>query len=381
MTLDTTYTSIKSPSTELIRELERTLGSAACSSRLPIGLVGCGWIGGMQLDAYRGAGFNVVAICDRHLDRAEAYRDRYFPDAVALGSFEEILSFPDLSVLDLATHLGGRPEKVLRGIEAGLNVLSQKPFVEHVAVGAELAEAARKHGVTLAVNQNGRWAPHFGVMLRAVGAGLIGDVVSADFSVSWPHDQIVAEMPGFASMSDLILFDFGAHWFDLIGVLAPAGGLSVSAVAMSRRGQSIAAPVQASATVWGDGFISTVNFRAGERFAEAGEFRISGTRGVITHVGGSLGGDTVEIWTEFGPATVTISDDWFSHGLAGAMGALLDAVETKTTPSNSPESALRGLQITFAAVEAARTGQPIAVGSVDFRHRTDDGQDLDSAVS
>ena len=364
MTLVRPVGSITTESKELHKQLEGILHNDVSASRLPIGLIGCGWIGGMQLEAYRSAGFNVVAVGDRHLERAEAHRDKFFPNAAAFGSLDELLNFPGLAILDVATHPEGRSETILRGIDAGLHVLSQKPFVEDLFSGIELEEAARKRGVLLSVNQNGRWAPHFSVMLRGVASDLIGDIVSADFSVYWPHDQIVAEMPEFASMQDLILFDFGAHWFDLVGVLGPTEGLRVSAVVDKRPGQSISAPLQASATIWGAEFFSTVNFRAGERFAEAGAFRVVGTKGVITHEGSSLGGDTVELWTELGHVTVEIRNDWFTFGLSGAMGALLDAVESGEAPSSSPESAMRGLQIAFAALESSRAGRPIEVGSV-----------------
>lgn len=357
------YHSVGSASSELRGAIEGALRETGSPPPLPIALIGCGWIGGMQLEAYRAAGFTVVAVCDRHLERAEDYRDRYFPDARAYDSVDELIAHPGLAIVDVATHLEGRPETVLRCIQAGLNVLSQKPFVEQLSVGIDLAQAARDHGVILAVNQNGRWAPHFGAMLAVVDAGLIGEVVSADFSVFWPHDEIIGGMPAFASMEDLILFDFGAHWFDLIGALAPPGQLAAEAVAVPRRGQSIAAPLQASATVAGDGFVATVDFRAGERFAETGTFRVSGTAGVISHTGLSLGGTSVEVANALGTATVSISDDWFSHGLTGAMRALLDAVAAGTPPPHTPESALRGLEIAFAALESARRGGPVEVGT------------------
>jgi predicted dehydrogenase len=56
-------------------------------------------------------------------------------------------------------------------------VLSQKPFVLDLDVGERLCERAAKRGVRLAINQNGRWAPHLACMREAVIAGLIGEVI------------------------------------------------------------------------------------------------------------------------------------------------------------------------------------------------------------
>jgi predicted dehydrogenase len=334
---------------------------------IPIGLVGCGWIGGLQLEAYAAHGFNVVALFDRKPERASRYRDRFFPQAEVHQSLESLIAHPGLKVVDVATHLEGRPETILRCLTGGLNVLSQKPFTNDLAVGKALSRAARTRNVAIAVNQNGRWAPHFAAMLAAVRAGTIGDVVSADFSVAWPHDLVVESKPAFAEMKDLVLFDFGTHWFDLVGVLAPLVPLVVHAVTLTRPGQTIAAPLQASVVISGEGFISTLDFRAGERFEETGQYRVSGTRGVVTHTGKSLGGDTVTVYSTDASATVSTAEDWFLHGLAGAMRELLVCVEAGKAPAHNPESAMRGLSIAFAALESARSGRPVDVGSVQTR--------------
>ena len=130
--------------------------------------------------------------------------------------------------------------------------------------------------------------------------------------------------------------------FDLVGELAPPGALTVYATTQRRLNQTIGAPLQASAIVTGDGFVATVNFRAGERFAEVGSFRVSGTHGVVTQVGLSLGGDSVVVHNSAGTATIPTSDDWFTHGLAGAMAAMLEAVGSASTPPHSAESAMKG---------------------------------------
>jgi len=241
-------------SEQLAKVVRKTLSESPYSGTSPIGLVGCGWIGcgwigGLQLEAYRAAGMNVVAVCDRHRERAEQTRDRLAEHAVVYDSVDALLQHPGLIVVDVATHLEGRPDTIAAALRAGKHVLSQKPFVERLEVGRQLAGIADANGVILAVNQNGRWAPHFGAMLAMVRSGLIGDIISADFAVAWPHDTVVSGKPAFAMMDDLILFDFGAHWFDIVGVLAPLVPLTVFAGSSTRVGQSIGAATQADALV------------------------------------------------------------------------------------------------------------------------------------
>lgn len=357
------FLAVTSESPALRKALEEALTTREPEAGIPIGLVGCGWIGGMQLEAYAAYGLNVVALFDRETERASGYRDRFFPQAQVHQSLDSLIAHPGLKVVDVATHLDGRPEILFRCLGAGKNVLSQKPFVNDLAVGEAISRAAKTQNVAAAVNQNGRWAPHFAAMLAAVKAGIIGDVVSADFSVAWAHDLVVESMPAFAEMTDLVLFDFGAHWFDLVGVLAPPVPLLVHSVSSARPGQKIAAPLQASVIISGEGFISSLNFRAGERFEETGQYRVSGTRGAVTHTGKSLGGNTVSVYSAETSATVSTAENWFLHGLAGAMRELLVCVDAGEVPPHNPESAMRGLSIGYAALESVRTGRPVRVGT------------------
>ena len=101
-----------------------------------------------------------------------------------------------------------------RAFAAGKHVLSQKPFVEDLATGRALVEEAERLGVKLAVNQNGRWAPHLAYMREAVAAGLIGEVIGAHVAIRWNHGWIAGT--AFEAVDNLLLWDFGIHWFDFL---------------------------------------------------------------------------------------------------------------------------------------------------------------------
>src|SRR5262245_44687290 len=205
-----------------------------------IGLIGCGGISALHLAAYRAAGYRVLALCDLVAERAQERQAEFFPDAKVVVDYEELLAMTDIEVVDIATHVDVRPPIVEAALRAGKHVLSQKPFVESLAEGWRLCAIADEVGRLLAVNQNGRWAPHFSYLRAAVDAGLLGRLTSADFAVYWPHDRIVAGSR-FATMTDLILYDFGIHWFDLVATLFAEHGpaRSVTALVGTRRGQVV----------------------------------------------------------------------------------------------------------------------------------------------
>src|SRR5690606_10122984 len=95
----------------------------------------------------------------------------------------------------------------------GKHVLSQKPFVVDLNEGARLADFADAQGIKIAVNQNGRWAPHFAYMREAIRAGIIGSVNTAVFTLNWDHNWVV-NTP-FNNVRHLMLYDFAIHWFDM----------------------------------------------------------------------------------------------------------------------------------------------------------------------
>jgi predicted dehydrogenase len=339
-----------------------------------IGLVGCGWVASMQLAAYRKAGFSVVALTDHTPAKADRLRDEYYPDAVVHSDVASLLADPAVQVVDIATHPAGRPAIIEAALRQGRHVLSQKPFVEDLDEGERLCTLADEVGRTLAVNANGRWAPHFSALMDAVEAGRVGAVTSADFWVYWPHDAVVADMPAFAGMADLVLYDFGIHWFDLVGALLPDPASVVSAQVGWRAGQRVAAPTQAQVIVDYPSAQVSLRFRAAEPRAERGGYRVDGVLGSVLHDGASLGGPQVLMVSGDGPAAretpVGVETDWFGPGMAGTMGELLAALDEGRAPRNAARTALSGLALCFAAVGSARTGAPVRPGTVRRRPLT-----------
>ena len=147
-------------------------------------------------------------------------------------------------------------------------MLSQKPFVLDLDAGERLADLADEKGVVLAVNQNGRWAPHLSWMREAVRAGLIGDVQSCHISIHWDHSWI-AGTP-FEAIDDLILYDFAIHWFDFLASLIGDRATSVFATTAPRHGQSVRPPMLAEALVAFDGGQAALLFDGAARFGARG---------------------------------------------------------------------------------------------------------------
>src|SRR5260370_32398791 len=90
-----------------------------------IGLIGCGGISEQHLLAYQKAGYRVVALCDRHLERADRRRTQFFPEADVYTDYQRVLDRSDVEVVDLTPHPHDRLMLIEDAIRAGKHILSQ----------------------------------------------------------------------------------------------------------------------------------------------------------------------------------------------------------------------------------------------------------------
>ncbi len=328
-----------------------------------IGIIGAGGLVGAHLDAYRTAGWEVAAICNRTLAKAKAKAAEFAPGARVTDRWQDVLSDPAIDVVDITPHPADRLPIIEAALRAGKNVLSQKPFVLDLAEGRRLVALARENGVKLAVNQNGRWAPHLAYMREAVRAGLIGEVISTHISIHWNHGWI-AGTP-FEKIEDLILYDFGIHWFDFLRSITGDRATSVFATAAKANGQTARAPLLAQALVQMEGGQASLVFDGATPFGPRDTTFIAGTKGSLLSDGPDLGQQSVTLTTAEGVARPRLEGTWFNDGFRGAMGALLVAIEDDTEPANGAEENLDSLALAFAAIQSRRTGQPVRVGAAD----------------
>ncbi|MFW6058927.1 MAG: Gfo/Idh/MocA family protein [Phycisphaeraceae bacterium] len=328
-----------------------------------IGLIGCGGITQQHLSAYQGAGYTIAALTDLDRQRAVERRDAFYPQADVEDSAESLLARADIDVVDLALHPKPRAPLILDAIAAGKHVLSQKPFVLDLVHGQRAVEAADKAGVKLAVNQNGRWAPHVAWMHQAIEAGLIGRVVSVDTAVHWDHNW-TADTP-FNDIPHLLLYDFAIHWFDMLHCYTRAfEPKRVYASLDQSASQRARPPLLGQVQVEFAQGQATLAFRADTRCGSSDRTVIVGDRGTLISQGPNLNDQTVTIYTEDGQATPALAGAWFPDGFAGTMGELLVAIEQDREPFNSGRDNLEALELCFAAMQSAETGAPVRADEV-----------------
>jgi predicted dehydrogenase len=275
-----------------------------------------------------------------------------------MTDFHKVLKRSDVTVVDITTHPDVRPPLIEAALKAGKHVLSQKPYVLDLSVGRKLADLADERGLKLAVNQNGRWAPHFAYMREVIRAGLIGEVGTVDFEVHWDHHWVLGT--DFEKVDNLVLYDFAIHWFDIatlfFGERQPR---QVYAAAQKSRFQRALPPFLAHAAVEFDHGQATIALNAACMYGQEDRTTVIGGLGTVRSVGPNLLDQKVTLHTAKGTASPQLTGKWFPEGFQGAMAELLCAIEDGREPLNSARRNLRSLALCFAAMRSAEEGRVV----------------------
>jgi len=331
------------------------------NTRAGIGLIGCGGIASYHLEAYRDAGFNVVALCDVDKAKAIERRDTYYPGAEVMTDYRDMLNVNDIEIVDAAVHPEIRVSIIEDALNAKKHVLSQKPFVLDLETGKRLSDLAGRNAVKLAVNQNGRWAPHFSYIRRAIAAGEIGEITGVHMDIHWDHSW-TAGTP-FDEIPHLVLYDFGIHWFDMLHCFLPdAKADSVYASVKSVPGQINKAPMSAQVNIAFPNLQASLIFDAATRFGAMDRTYVTGTLGTLVSEGPDLSHQTVRLFSDGGVATPDLKGEWFKSGFLGTMSELMCAIEENREPNHSGRNNLRSLEYCFSAMASANEGVPKPLG-------------------
>ncbi|MFF1383666.1 Gfo/Idh/MocA family oxidoreductase [Arthrobacter sp. NPDC058288] len=122
----------------------------------------------------------------------------------------------DLDLLVLGTPPATHYPLAKAALEAGLDVVVDKPFAVRSAEGQELLELAARLGRVLTVFQNRRWDGDYLTVKGLLDGGVLGDVTrfesrferwSPEVSKAWKADATADDGGG-------VLFDLGTHLID-----------------------------------------------------------------------------------------------------------------------------------------------------------------------
>ena len=181
-------------------------------SRIPVGIVGAGYWGPNLIRNFTSCPLTeVAAVCDANPQRLEAI-GRANPYLKLVSSLDQLLEIPGLKAVAIATPVSTHFAIAKRCLEAGMDVMVEKPFTSTVQEAQALVALAAKLGRVLMVDHTYLFSNPVKLVKKLIDAGEVGDLYyidstrinlglfQHDVNVIWdlaPHDlSIVDHMIG-----------------------------------------------------------------------------------------------------------------------------------------------------------------------------------------
>jgi predicted dehydrogenase len=168
---------------------------------------------------------------------------------------DEVLADPEVEVYFDTQITSAREASLMRAIEAGKHVYTEKPVAGSLAGALRLARAARAAGVTHGVVHDKLFLPGVIKLRRLVEAGFFGRVLSVRLEFGYwvfEGDLVAAQRPSWNYRADAgggIVLDMFPHWqYLLTDLFGPIGALYVrTATHIPERWDESGRPYEATA--------------------------------------------------------------------------------------------------------------------------------------
>ena len=129
------------------------------------------------------------AVASRNMEKAEGFA-RDFGFAKAYGSYEEMLSDPQVELVYVATPHSHHYEHMMLAIGYGKNILCEKAFTINAVEADAVRKAAEQKGVFVAEAIWPRYMPSRKVISDVLSSGIIGKPNTLTGNLSYDIDEV-----------------------------------------------------------------------------------------------------------------------------------------------------------------------------------------------
>ncbi len=119
------------------------------------------------------AGFYLKTVVERSKETAQ----KIYPQINSIKTFEELLNDKEIELVIINTPDNFHASMAAQALEAGKNVIVEKPFTQNINDGEFLINLAKKKNLILSVFQNRRWDGDFLTVKEIINKGMLGRLV------------------------------------------------------------------------------------------------------------------------------------------------------------------------------------------------------------
>jgi predicted dehydrogenase len=336
----------------------------------PFGIVGTGAILDVgHLPVYKSAGIPVAAIWGRDRGHAERLAQAHAIPRV-YDTLDDLLADPDVAVVDIAVVPEAQVEIALRALDAGKDVMCQKPLALTVDEASRIVERADARGRKVAVQQQMRYEEGMLAARAMIERGWIGEVATISFEVN--IDTNLAGWGWLGTVPKLEIYFHSIHYIDTLRAFL-GEPTAVFGTQWRLPGQKPVGETRTVSVLIYPGDVRGIVHSNQENLAGDNEarFRIDGSAGSIRGTLGLLSDyprgrpDTLELWSRVMPTDgwlpYPVTRRWVPDAFLGPVGSLLRAMKDGGEPESSARDNLETLRLVEALYRSGETGQVIRI--------------------
>lgn len=127
----------------------------------------------------------IVALVDIYPEKAKEKAEIFNLDADVYDDHKKILHRDDIDLIDICTPPYVHAEITINSLNAGYNVLVEKPMASSIQECDAMIEAAERNKKSLSVISQNRFRTHIMNLKKTLDTGLAGDIVHAQVDSFW----------------------------------------------------------------------------------------------------------------------------------------------------------------------------------------------------
>jgi len=184
--------------------------------KLKFALVGCGRIGSRHAEHIVKIG-ELIAVCDIDSNKLEDFKSLY--GCKIYDNIDQLFANEkELDVVSVCSPNGLHASHSIRALNAGINVLCEKPLAINVQDCGEMIKAAERSNKRLFVIKQNRFNPPVAAVKQAIDNNILGKIYSIQLSCFWNRnsDYYVNSWKGTKNLDGGTLYTQFSHFVDLL---------------------------------------------------------------------------------------------------------------------------------------------------------------------
>jgi len=158
---------------------------------MKVGIVGCGWVSGLHVNAWRDMGMSVAAACDVNEETAMQFAEKwkipyYYTDLSGM------LKNENLFAISICTPPQFHANLAVEALESGCHVVVEKPFTVTTKEADKVMDALHKSSAKLTIIHSQLFEPSMLRAVKQIKAGSIGQVIGMNAGMLHSKDEQMA---------------------------------------------------------------------------------------------------------------------------------------------------------------------------------------------